>query len=241
MGKATYSLRRIYKKPASGITQPKYCTINAVLKLDGKESPQCVYNEKAATNIAQTLHVPNAIGVLADKPSAHSYASLEIAKPSIPLPNIRKSQIHEAAKHYPDHVAGLVAFDILIGNTDRYQNLKVSLFAPQIPVFFAFDHSHALLHPYHKPIGAIALLRSKELIAQNHPFYGRVKRNLLYKWCARFEEIPDYLIQECCEFGQPINTVDTLTQEKLGAALVWRKNHITEICRMHEHIIKSIP
>jgi len=128
-----YSVRRIYKKQASGITQPKFCTMNAVLKVDGQESPQCVYNEKVATNIAQTLHVPNAVGVLADKPSTHSYASLEIAKPSIPLPNIRKSQIYEAAKHYPESVAALVVFDILIGNTDRYQNLKVSLFAPQIP------------------------------------------------------------------------------------------------------------
>ncbi len=40
----------------------------------------------------------------------------------------------------------LVAFDVWIGNRDRGRNLKASVVTPHLPVFRAFDHSHALLN-----------------------------------------------------------------------------------------------
>jgi len=240
-GGATYSIRRIYRKGPHGITAPKFCTVNAVLKFDSKESPQCVYKEKVATNLAQTLHTPNAAGIFAGGLGVHNFASLKIANPGFTLPDIRKSWIKETAKHYPDHVAALVAFDILIGNTDRYQNLKASLFTPHIEIFAAFDHSHALLHPHHPPKQAIALLHSNSLILTSHTFYGLIKRSLLRKWCNRIANTPDYMIQECCEFHKPINTVDESTQKALAHALIFRKDNLPQIARSHEHVIRSKP
>ena len=233
MSTETYSLRRIYKKDTKGITNPKFCTINAILKSDGIESPQCVYNELVATNIAQTLHVPNAMGVLTKKDTDHIFASLEIAKPSTPLPNIRKGWFKDAAKLYPDQAAALVVFDIFIGNSDRYQNLKVSLFNENNPIFCAFDHSHSLLHPYYSTDKAIKLLHSDELLAKQHPFYGLIECHRLNDWCLRFMEASDYLIRECCEVGHTLNTVDITTQRKLANALVWRKDNLQHIIKKH--------
>lgn len=238
---ASYSIKRIYKKGPKGITQPRFCAMNAVLKSDSNESPQCVYNERVASALAQTLHTPNAAGVFADTPDQHSFASLQIANPGVALPNIRKSWISSAAISYPEHVAALVAFDILIGNTDRYQNLKVSLFTKHVEIFSAFDHSHSLLHPYHAPSTSISLFNSNKLIVDTHTFYGHVSRKRLWKWCKRFDDAPDYLIKECCEFGKPINTVDVQTQRKLADALILRKKVLLNIVKSHEHIIKSIP
>ena len=233
MKSGTYSLRRIYKKEIKGATSPQFCTINAVLKSDGAESPQCVYNELVATNIAQTLHVPNALGVLTKTDTDHHFASLQIAKPSTPLPNIRASWYKDAAKLYPDQAAALVVFDIFIGNSDRLQNLKVSLFNENNPIFCAFDHSHSLLHPYYSIDKAIKLLHSDELLAKEHPFDGLIECHRLNDWCLRFMEASDYLIRECCEMGHTLNTVDITTQRKLADALVWRKDNLQHIIKKH--------
>jgi len=229
-----YSIRRIYKKQPKGVTSPQFCSINAILKSDGVESPQCVYNELVATKIAQTLHAPNAMGVLTQSESDFLFASLEIAKPNTPLPNIRKSWFQDAATKYPDQVAALIVFDIFIGNTDRYQNLKVSLFNQANPIFVAFDHSHSLLHPYYQNTDdSIGILNSDELIAKNHPFFGLVECQRLDDWCDRLMDAPDYLIRGCCEVGSTFNSVDQNTQAKLAEALVWRKDNIQHIIKKH--------
>jgi len=212
--------------------------MNAILKHDSPAIPYCVYNEKVATNLAQTMHIPNAAGVLANTPGVHGFASLEIASPKIALPNMRPSWNKKAAEKYPEQASALIIFDILIGNTDRYENLKVSLFTPSVDIFAAFDHSHALLHPWYKTDESIAFLCSDNLISNSHPFFGLIDKNTLYRWCDRVMETPNYLIKECCEFNRPINTVDVKTQEKLGRALIYRKNRLMKIIEKHESTIR---
>lgn len=240
-GGATYSIRRISRKGPDGITEPRFATVNAVLKFDSQNVPQCVYNEAVATRLAQTLHTPNAHGVLAAMPGSHAFASLKIADPGINLPNIPMSWIKKVATTYPDHVAALVAFDIFIGNTDRYQNIKASLFTPHMEVFAAFDHSHTLLHPFLDPVSAITRLASPEIITDKHTFYGYVERPRLDTWCRRIASTPDYLIRECCELGRPLNTVDVNTQRSLGNALIGRAKALPSIVASRNHIIRSKP
>ncbi len=239
MTNPVYKIRRIYKNGPSGITAPKFCTMNAILKSDNDTvALHCVYNEKTASNLAQTLHIPNADGVLTDAVGKLAYASLEIANPKIPLPNLRPSWFKMAAEKYPEQASALVAFDILIGNADRCGNLKASLFTPSENIFVAFDHSHALYYPWATQIDSIAALKSVELIVEEHPFYGCISRDTLWRWCKRIADTPDYLIKECCEFGKPINTVDMRSQEKMAWALIYRKNHLLEIIKRNEYIIR---
>jgi len=240
-GGVSYSIRRIYRRGPLGITQPRFAAIDAVLKFDSAEVPQCVYNETVATALAQTLHAPNAQGVLAALPGTHAFASLKVASPGISLPDIRKSWIRQAASMYPDQVAALVAFDIFIGNTDRYQNLKASLFSPHMKVFAAFDHSHSLLHPFMRPDEAIGQLDSQDLIVDSHTFYGLVRRAKLNEWCRRIAKTPDYMIRECCMLGRTLNTVDEKTQAALADALVCRAGALSSIVAAHSHVIRSVP
>ena len=241
MQQVTYSVRKILRKGPEGITEPKFATVNAVLKFDGQNAPQCVYNEAVATNLAQTLHTPSAQGVIAAMPGYHAFASLKIADPGISLPDIRKSWVNQAAQHYPGHVAALVAFDIFIGNTDRYQNIKTSLFTPHMKIFAAFDHSHTLLHPFLSPAAAIARLASGNLIADVHTFYGHVNTSRLNDWCNRIASTPDYMIKECCELGRPLNTVDEKTQASLAGALIRRAKVLPSIVASHSSTIRSRP
>ena len=95
--------------------------------------------------LAQTLHIPVADGVLAATGEGPAYASLEVASPDIPLPDLLQSQTVQVAEAYPDEVAALIAFDIFIGNRDRMRNIKASTVTPHIQIFKGFDHSHSLL------------------------------------------------------------------------------------------------
>lgn len=229
MQEAPYKIHRIRKQLKIGVTGASPCTLNAILKFDGPESPHCVYNEQVAVRLAQTLHIPIADGVLTTSGDGQVFASLEVASPGIALPDILKSQIKQAAARYPEEAAALVAFDILIGNRDRAQNIKASLITPHMPIFRAFDHSHALLTIEEDPNDSISRLHSKDLIVKFHPFFGQISRTSLGIWVDRISSANDIYFEECCRFGRAFRAVTASMQDDLSAALVWRKTNLKKI------------
>lgn len=218
-----------------------FCTLNAILKFDGDEIPHCVYVENVALRLAQTLHIPVADGALTMSGDGPAYASLELASPGIPLPNLLKSQRAHVAAQYPDEVAALIAFDILIGNWDRGENIKASTTTPHISIFKGFDHSHSLLSIQEEAHKSIARLKSTDLIVKHHPFYNLVSRSRLEAWAKRISMKDDLYIRECCLFGRPFRGVDQQMQNALGEALVWRKRSLKLIIARHIAQITPLP
>lgn len=241
MQETPYKIRQILKRRPSGITEASYCTLDAILKFDGPESPHCVYIEHVALRLAQTFHIPVADGALTMAGDGPAYASLEVAAPGIPLPNVLDSQCERIARAYPDEVAALTAFDILIGNWDRKRNLKASIVTPHIRLFKAFDHSHVLLNIREDPYDSIALLGSDDLILRFHPFFGLVSGALLKAWMDRMAAVDDIYIRECCCFGRQFRAVSEQMQSDLAAALSRRKNRLGTILAMNTGTIRPTP
>jgi hypothetical protein len=229
MQEATYRLLKIRKQLQTGVTDASSCSLNAILKFDSPESPHCVFNELVAVRIAQTLHVPIADGVLTSSGDGQLFASMEVASPGIQLPDILKSQVKDVASHYPNEVASLAAFDILIGNGDRSRNIKASLVSPHMPVFRAFDHSHALLTIEGDPDESIKRLKSNDVIVKFHPFFGLISKSQFISWLDRISSVGDIYFAECCRFGRVFRAVTMPIQEELAAALVWRKTNLKAI------------
>lgn len=239
MSATPYIIHRINRRTQSGITAASLCTLNAILKFDCDESPYCVYNEHVAVKLAQTLHSPVTDGVLASTNDGSAFASLEIATTGLRLPNLLNSQSAKAASLYPDETAALVAFDILIGNNDRGQNLKASLSTPHIKIFKAFDHSECLLTIEADPKDSLKRLSDVgDLIAYPHPFYGHVRNSLLNDWAARIAALDDVYIQECCSMGKTFRAVTVDMQQDTAAALIKRKNALPAIITKHFGTIK---
>lgn len=164
---------------------------------------------------------------------------MEIAATGLSLPDILASQCAKAANLYPNEVAALVAFDILIGNYDRGRNLKASLSTPHIRIFKAFDHSHCLLTIEENPTDSLKRLADPaDLISQSHPFYGYVGNSLLYDWATRISIIDDVYIRECCDMGKAFRTVTVDMQNNTAAALIERKNALPAIVTNHLGKIK---
>lgn len=232
-----YRIVRVGKKPLIGITTPVRAHIGAILKADSIESSECVYNEWVATRLAQLIRAPIALGLLAKRDGSTVFASLQVIADEPTLPDVRRSQIYRIAQRYPYWVAGLVAFDLWVGNDDRAFNLKATLLGVSPPLLCGFDHSHALLNNDETVDLSIHRLKSGELIVGSHTFYGRVRYRYFTEWLKRIENISDASIAECCDAGQTINRVDHKTQNNLAGALIVRAKQLREIVNRHDQTV----
>ena len=231
-----HSTRRL-KRGSPGITTPVSCTLHGILKFDNPESPHLVYNELVALRLAQSLKVPVADGVLTVAGDGLAYASLEVALPGMALPDALPSQFGVIAKNYPHEAAGLLAFDILIGNHDRGQNLKASVVTPHLPLFCAFDHSHVLLNIRDIPHGSIKALKSDDLLILSHPFFKRVSKANLDIWVKRIARLDHDILRDCCEYGKPFRAVSQELQHDLFTALSRRARKLDQIVLAHQGVI----
>lgn len=225
------------KRGSPGITAPVACTIHGILKFDSAESPHLVYNELVSLKLAQSLKVPVADGVLTVSGDGLAYASLEVALPGISLPDALPSQFGAIARDYPHESAGLLAFDILIGNFDRGRNLKASLVTPHIPLFCAFDHSHVLLNIKGNPQDSIQSMKSDNLLILSHPFFKRISRKNLDIWIKRIARLDTDIIRDCCIYGKPFRAVSEDLQHDLFAALSHRARNLANIISAHQEVI----
>jgi hypothetical protein len=225
------------KRGSPGITVPVACTIHGILKFDSAESPHLVYNELVALRLAQSLKVPVADGVLTVSGDGLAYASLEVALPGMALPDALPSQFGAIAQDYPHESAGLLAFDIWIGNFDRGRNLKASLVSPHIALFCAFDHSHVLTNVKENPHDSIQSLMSDQLLILSHPFFKRVSKKNLDHWIKRIAMLDLDVLRDCCVYGKPFRAVSKELQQDLFAALSHRAKNLANIVSAHQNVI----
>lgn len=228
-----YSLRRLARSHLDGVTQPVSGALDAIVKFDSAEAPHCVYCEIVAVRLARMLGIPIAEGVLTLIGTRPGFASLRLACHGWAATNVPTSRWPDVASSYPQGVAALTAFDVLIGNDDRSGNFTASVVTPHLPLFQGFDHSHALLCCRRTAHQSIRALRDGDLIVKSHPFYELVQRKRLEQWVDRIAGIPDDYVNECCILGQPIGAVSCQTQASLGRALVVRKNQLHVIVGAH--------
>lgn len=237
---ASYRIRRILKGKKVGITAPAACTLDAILKFDCEESPYCVYNELVAVRLARLIQAPVADGVLVGTDVGPAYASLELGSRQIQIPNLGPGQARSVSARYPRQAGAVVAFDLWICNWDRGGNIKASLVTPHIPLFGAFDHSHALLMLGRTAYNSTLMIGNGSLHVQTHPFYGYVKKEWLDYWVKHIESLPDGLIREVCELREPFRQVSEQTQQALATSLIRRKADLARIVAANLHIIKPV-
>lgn len=238
---ANYKIRGIRKKSFPGITAPVACSLDAILKFDSAESPYCVYSELVALRLAQTFHIPVASGVLTTTGSGEAYASIELGSPGLRLPDLLPPQFANAASHYSEEAAALVAFDIFIGNWDRGSNIKASLVTPHLPIFQGFDHEHGLLGVEDDPLKSITRLATADLIVRSHPFFGHISGGAVIKWADRIAQTDDAMIRECCELKRPLRAVTIDIQGDLADALCKRKLNLSQLISSNMMSIRSWP
>lgn len=223
-----------------GITSPRAGRVSAILKLNGPESPSAIYNEIVAVRLGRLLGVPLADGVLGVRNGEHMFASLELAETGLPLPPVRKNQLAEIARRYPDEAAALTLFDIWIGNFDRGLNMRALLASEERRLICGFDHGHALLNVKATIPESLAALSSHETLVPFHPFYGELGYWRAHHWIDRLAELEPSRVLKCCLVLDPLTGVGSLSQERLATVLSWRAREMSIIVnRARPRIIRS--
>ncbi|MBL8508853.1 MAG: hypothetical protein JNM11_10300, partial [Chitinimonas sp.] len=212
-----------------GVTAVASAALGAIVKFDSPEAPHAVYCEIVCQRVGRLFHVPLADGVLTATADGPAYASLEVCLPGVATPDLPQSRRVEVAKRYPNEVAALLAFDILIGNNDRACNVKAVTISPHIHCFAGFDHSHTLLNIESTIDACLARLSSNDLIVGNHPFLKLVNKELLHSWAARIAAVDTGLLSACCTFNRAFRGVDEQRQLDLAKALVRRQQKLPEL------------
>lgn len=176
MAEPIYKIHKKFKKKIIGCTNPKICSIYGVLKNNNRESPYCMYNEYVAVQLARLFKFPICDGILTIHDKQTSFVSLMLAMATLSLPDTRESQMYRLCSLYPQEVAEIFAFDMLIGNYDRGNHIKATFVSPEFPLFRGFDHSNALLGLDIDPNESLASLASNKPIIELHPFAPYVSK-----------------------------------------------------------------
>ncbi|MEO8801796.1 MAG: hypothetical protein ABI375_00395 [Rudaea sp.] len=226
MNLPTYIVRSILRPVGKGVTNPFFCTLDGVIKFDCDESPYAVYNELVAQRIGERVGAPIAAGGITISPRGEAFASLRSGAPGLSLPDLQMRQVKKVARMYPDETAALIVFDVFIGNWDRTSNVKAATISPNLKLFAAFDHGHALLAADRKLAESIRRLGLPDPIVTQHPFSEVVDRSLVQVAADRVRRLTDSDLNGCCILGMPFRSVSTRVQGRLAAALKVRRENI---------------
>ena len=206
--------------------------MDAVLKFDSPEFPSLVYTELVAQRLANAFGVPVAAGVPVFVGNRYAFASLMVASHANALTTLSPSRVAELCRTYPDEVAALVAFDLLIGNWDRSENAMAALGLAPLRMFVAFDHSHALLHVEADSAASIDRLARGDLIVQAHPFFRRVDRGRLMLWVSRIQALSKHMWEHCAG-ARPLPQVTEEISRALATALQHRARALPTLIEQH--------
>lgn len=215
-------------------------TLHAVAKRNSDDSPYCVANELICGEIGRLLRLPvPPCGVIyaPDVEPPYWFASLDFNLVGDALPNVVPG---ECVRQLPNLSAGIVVFDLLIGNPDRHTGNIAMDATTKPPRLNLFDHGMALL-------GAIEGEAAKRLPAQQDSFIiGRhcLLRHLpndrhIGEWVSRVRQIPDYFIDSVCDdtIGLGVNKEEA---RAAAAFLKHRRDTIQSLVKGNQAAFTSI-
>lgn len=232
----------------AGASETRFVELEGVAKLAGGGSgPFTVVNELVAYRIAVALGLPVPPGALIHVPAAHmpplatgsaadgvAWLALSFQPRLISKPPIDPAI---ALAEHPTLCPGVLAFDLLLANTDRHSGNLGLENGPVLPVnglpqsrLEIFDHSHALIGDGQPTVkDRLAIMRGKFVVdgltvGGNRHCLLHVLDDLaqLRSWTARVRlTVTDRVIEAACEEGTMLGS--PLTASEALELSVWLK------------------
>lgn len=192
----------------SGVTDGRSASVSGVAKMNCVAAPYCVANELVCAELGRFLGLPVPPGAVCYSNSANPqlvYVSLNFNLVGNSLPPVNTTL---CVKELPEQSAGVLLFDILIGNADRHgRNLAVDWLAKP-PIMSVFDHGHALFgNDAGQGAGRLARLRDRLAISggsrtrgNRHCILDQIDTDAHFgTWIERIGLMPDFVIDDLCE------------------------------------------
>ncbi len=231
-----YSLSKVLKKVSTGVSGTYTIEVSAY----GKTSLThrlVVANEYICAHLGTYIGLPiPPCALLQPKGTVPSvwFGSLSYSLSGHSLPPIDND---ECVGTFENLSAGVVLFDIWIGNSDRHiGNLSIDKEASKHRLN-VFDHSHALFSSEGIPridrlLNKFGIDQKAETGANRHCLLDFLKSDTDFEtWVRRIENTPTWLIEKVCE-----DTVDVglLTNQEANKACMFLRHRSSELRRIIE-------
>jgi hypothetical protein len=220
-----------FEKQLGGAAGSWNVYVGAVAKPNTPNAPYCISNELICSVIGRFLWLPvPPAGIISSPNATHPFwfASFDFNLTGNSLPPVDPAKCEA---ELPELCAGVVLFDVLIGNSDRHPgNLSVDLLSSpkQMNVF---DHSHALCGAQ-AGNGKQHLLDSQDKLATGGHCLLKVLSTDEHfrKWIDRIKVIPDFLIEEAAEEASAYGLTPEESSQ-VARFLKHRRDNIEEIIK----------
>ena len=243
-----YRLISFDRQMGVGVTGSMQATISAVAKCNGPSAPYCLPNEMICAEIGRFIRLPVPPCGIIYAPSATVktwFATLDFNLAGNRLPPVDPLR---CVKELPELSAGLLLFDILVGNCDRHGHNFAVDFAAASPRMSVFDHSHALFGPDAGGAAArfadlsdrLAISGASKTRGNRHCLLDVIASDAHFgNWFGRISSIPDFLIADLCRDAQELGA--TLVEANLAADfLKYRRDNLQKIVTDHRGEFRAI-
>ena len=226
-----------------GVAGSYLINISAVGKTNSKAVPYCVPNELICGTLGRIVGLPvPPCGIVEQKPSRGQagkvwFATLDFNITGDSLPPV---DVDAALHQLPVECAGILIFDIWVGNTDRHKkNFSVDLLANP-PAMNVFDHSHALFgHRQGNAINRITQEMDRIGIAGHCLLHAIQTDSHFGKWIDRIQQVPDYMVDDICDHAAGTGIQQREVDEAKGF-LKYRRDCIKNIIEQHKEEFRKI-
>ena len=233
-----------------GVGGSQYVHVQAVAKSNSDISPYCVPNEVICGEIGRFLRLPiPPSGLVLSTARSPMVASLDFNLTGNTLPPV---DVLRCVQDLPKLAAGVLIFDILIGNCDRHrQNFSVD-FLSSPPQMNVFDHDRALLG-YEPTKGMDRLSATRDRLGVSwgsvEPFgSGAMKHCLLEavdtdthfgEWIDRAASLPKFFVEEVCLDAVHVG-LSELEAKAAADFLIYRKSELRSIIQNNREKFTAI-
>jgi hypothetical protein len=187
----------------AGATGAMHVGIAGIAKPNSAGLPFVVANEYICESLGRAILLPIPPGFVIDVNSEPHYVSLNFNLAGMALPPADPTEI---VANHPQLAAGIVLFDIWIGNDDRHAaNIHYDQASNRIEVF---DHSHAKL----SNDAADLVVRLGQLAIGGHCLAPALRStDGLADWANRINQVPEFYIRSnigaAVDLGLPADRV----------------------------------
>jgi hypothetical protein len=226
-----------------GVGGARTADLGAVVKPALPEAPWTTVNEVIAAELGRRLGLPVPPCFVRQWERGWFFGSLRFTeRGELPAPVIPQ-RVVEAS---PVLAAGIVLFDIIIGNIDRHDRNIAFLSDGRLAIF---DHGHALFGALEAQ-GPDRFAAIKDDLAITWEWGGRQGRHCILdhltsqahfdEWLARFSELPGWQVRDSV---MAAGGIDPASPDDLAACaefLLERKNRVRELVDHNPHEFRGI-
>lgn len=227
-----------------GASGSRFVTLAGIGKPESGASPYCVFHEYAAYRLGLFVDIPIPPGAVVEGPTTGlAWVSLRFAPKGSPLPPIFPAEVVAAV---PKLAASVVAFDLLIINTDRHAgNLS---YLPSQKRLEVFDHERAFMgdgsrpgvERYHDSLGSFAIGGAS---GNRQCLLDHVDDSDLLIGAAETmaATLTDPIIRSTFEAASAVSSVSDIDAAQLAELVIRRRDSLVRIIRESRDQFPGIP